>query len=320
VIGDVNPTGGDPTMPSPENAAVHQSNRDLLAAWTADPEATIEDFRRIFEEFLGDLAVPGGAAFEPVDAGGVPAIWASAPGAASDRVVLHFHSGGYVLGSANGYRSYGAHLSTATGARVLIVDYRLAPEHPHPAAIDDALAAYRWVLAQGISPASVALSGDSAGGGLVLALLQALRDAGDELPAACVSLSPWADFKLAGESMKTNADKDPLVPGPDLLAMMVPMVIGEDGDPGNPRVSPLYGDWGGLPPILVMAGSIETLRDDGKRCVQAAREAGVDAQFVEGEEMVHIWPIFADRLPEAREALEQIGAFVTQHTQAGARA
>jgi monoterpene epsilon-lactone hydrolase len=307
-------------MLSPENAAVHQANRDLLTAWTADPNASVDDFRRIFEEFLAELAVAPDAAFEEVDAGGVPAIWACAPGAASDRAVIHFHSGGYVLGSAKGYRSFGANLSAATGARVLLVEYRRAPEHQAPAALEDANSAYRWVLNQGVSPSHVAISGDSAGGGLALALLQTLRDEGGELPAAGVSLSPWADFKLAGESMKTNADKDPLVPGPDLLAMMVTMVIGEDGDPGDPRVSPLYGDWSGLPPLLVMAGSIETLRDDGTRCVEAAKAAGVDARFIEGEDMVHIWPIFADRLPEARASLEEIGSFVKQHMKTAAAA
>ncbi|HEX4110451.1 MAG TPA: alpha/beta hydrolase [Solirubrobacteraceae bacterium] len=299
-------------MPSDANAAVHQSNRDLLAAWTADPNLTVEDFRRIFEEFLADLKIDEDATFKDVSAGGVPSILVDTPGTDKKLVTLHFHSGGYVLGSARGYRSYGAALSKATGGRVLLVDYRLAPEHPYPAAIDDALTAYRWAL--GHHPANkIVISGDSAGGGLCLALLQHIRDEGLELPAAAVSMSPWADFKLAGDSMKANADKDPLVPGPDLLAMMVTMVIGEDGDPAHPGVSPLYGDWQGLPPLLVMAGSIETLRDDGVRCVAAAKAAGVDARFIEGEEMVHIWPIFHDRLPEARETLGEIGAFVKLH-------
>jgi epsilon-lactone hydrolase len=301
-------------MPSPESAEVFKANQELLAAWTASPDLTIDDFRRIFEEFLGELAIPDDATFIEVDAGGVPAIWASAPGASSDRVVVHLHSGGLVMGSAHGYRAFGANLSAATGARVLLVDYRLAPEHPFPAQLDDALAAYRWVLSTGLAPEAVVLCGDSGGGGLGLAALLALRDTGEPLPAAGVAISPVTDWTLSGESMVSNAASDPLVPGPDLLAMLRPMVLGEHGDPRDPLASPVFGDYTGLPPLLVMAGSIETLRDDGIRVVQAANAAGVDVTWLEGEGMVHIWPIFADRLPEAREAIERIGSFVATKT------
>jgi epsilon-lactone hydrolase len=307
-------------VPSPEAATVFKMNQDLLAAWTADPEATIDDFRRIFEDFLGNLEIPEGTEFEDVDAGGVPSIAVTAPGASTDQVVVHYHSGGYVLGSANGYRSFGGYLSAVTGAKVLLVDYRLAPEHPFPAAYDDALAAYDHVVAGGISPSNIVISGDSAGGGLALVTLQRIRDRGGEQPAGGVAMSPWADFTLSGDSMTTNAANDPLVPGPDLLAMMGPMVIGEDGDASDPRVSPLFGNWAGLPPLLIFAGSIEALRDDGKRCAAAAKEAGVDATYVEGEGMVHIWPTYADLMPEARESREQIGAFVKRLVGAGAAA
>lgn len=300
-------------MPSPEADEVFRMNQQLLVDWTSDPNATIEDFRRVFEEFCDQLEIPADAKFENVDAGGVPSIWATAPSADPARAVLHFHSGGYVLGSARGYRSFGARLSAASGARVLLIDYRLAPEHPYPAAIEDAQRAYQWVLDQGIAASDIVISGDSAGGGLALTLLQTLRDTNQPLPAAGVAISPWADFRLAGDSMTSNADKDPLVPGPQLLQMMVHMIIGESGDPANPRVSPIYGDWAGIPPLLVLAGSIETLRDDGVRAVESARAAGVDATFVEGDEMTHIWPIYADRLPEARESLEQIGNFARRH-------
>lgn len=299
-------------MPSPEAAAVFTANQDLLAAWSA-PDLTIEDFRRIFEDFLADFAIAEDVVFTEVDAGGVPAIWADAPGASPDKVILHFHSGGLVMGSAHGYRSFGANLSAATGARVLLVDYRLAPEHPYPAAQQDALAAYRWVLAQGIAPASTVICGDSGGGGLGLATLLALRDNGDALPAAGIAMSPVADWTLSGESMVTNAANDPLVPGPDLLAMLRTMVLGEDGDGKDPYASPLFGDYAGLPPLLLMAGSIETLRDDGFRVAEKAKAAGVDATWIEGEGMVHIWPIFADRLPEARATIEDIAAFVRKH-------
>jgi monoterpene epsilon-lactone hydrolase len=305
-------------MASQENAHVHKRNEDLLTRWTSNPDATVDDFRRSYEEYLAEHEGPEDAVYEQVDAGGVPAIWASTPAAAPDRVILHFHSGGYVIGSADGYKTFGAHLSAATGARVLVVDYRRAPENPFPAARDDALAAYRWVLSQGVDPASVAVCGDSAGGGLALALLQALRDAGEPLPAAGVAISPWADFALTGGSVQSNDAKDPLVKG-DLLRTLAPMYAGET-DVRHPGISPLYGDFSGLPPLLLLAGSIETLRDDARRCTEAARAAGTAAEYVEGEEMVHIWPVYADRLPEARETLARIGAFVAERTASGATA
>jgi monoterpene epsilon-lactone hydrolase len=299
-------------MASVEAAAVFKQNQDLLAAWGA-PDLGIEDFRRIFEDFLGGLEIPADATFADVDAGGVPSIWADAPGASSDKVILHFHSGGLVMGSAKGYRSFGANLSAASGARVLLVDFRLAPEHAMPAQLDDALVAYRWVLGQGIAPSSVIICGDSGGGGLGLATLLALRDRGEPLPAAGIAMSPLADWTMSGESMVYNAANDPLVPGPGMLSMLAPMVLGENGDAKNPYNSPVFGEYSGIPPLLVMAGSIEALRDDGYRIVQAAQAAGVDATWLEGEDMVHIWPIVADRLPEARATLEEMGAFARKH-------
>ena len=301
-------------MPSPEAAQVFTMNQELLAAWSADPNASIDDWRRIFEEFLSQIRIPDGVSYTEVDAGGVSAIWATASGAAEDQVVIHFHSGGLVMGSAHGYRAFGGYLSQATGTRVLLVDYRLAPEHAAPAQLEDALSVYDWVLAQGISSSNVVISGDSGGGGLALVLLQQLRERGGEQPACGISLSPMADFTLSGESLVTNAANDPLVPGAALLEPLMAMVLGESGiAKDDPRINCLYGNWQGVPPLLIMAGSIEALRDDGKRAVEGAEKAGVDATWVEGEGMVHIWPTFADRLPEARDALEQIGAFTRKH-------
>jgi monoterpene epsilon-lactone hydrolase len=291
-------------------AEVFKMNQDLLAAWTADPDATMDDMRRVFEEHMGQIAIPEGTSFEPVDAGGVSAIWATAPDAGDDRIVIHHHSGGLVLGSAEGYRAFGGELSAATGGRVLLLDYRLAPEDPAPAALEDGLAAYRWVVDQGVDPGRIVISGDSAGGGLALSVLQGIRDQGGGRPAAGVIVSPVADWTFSGESMTTNAALDPLVPGPAMLEGMRGMVVPDGWDHQDWRVSPLFGDWSGLPPLLLYAGSIECLRDDARRCADAAASAGVEAVYVEGEDMCHIWPVYADRLPEARQALDQIGAFV----------
>lgn len=302
------------TMPSAEAEAVLTLNRDLRDAWLADPTYDLPDLRRIFEDWLGQFEIPAGTGFAEVACNGVPCIWAEAPGAATDRVVVHFHSGGYLLGSAHGYRSFGGYLSAATGCRVLLVDYRLAPENPFPAAVEDALAVYAWVLAQGHPPADVVICGDSAGGGLALVALQAIRDEGLALPAAGIAISPLADFAHSGESRQLNAARDPLVTM-DLIGSLGATYCGEI-DPTHPRLSPLYGDWTGLPPLLIFAGEIEMLRDDGKLCAAAAVRQGVDATYVEGEGMAHIWTLYADRLPEAREALERIGAFVRRHLSA----
>jgi monoterpene epsilon-lactone hydrolase len=299
-------------MPDVSHDELLAMNSELRAAWLADPDYTYDDFRTIFEDWLAQFPIPEGTRFEDVDTGGVPAIWADSPEVDNSRVVIHFHSGGYLLGSAFGYRSFGGLLSRATGARVLLVDYRLAPEHAHPAAVEDALAAYRWLLAQGYEAGKIAICGDSAGGGLALIALQQARDAGLALPGCTVAISPLADFTASGESRVTNAAVDPLVTT-DLLEAMAATYCGES-DRSAPTLSPLFGDWAGLTPLIVLAGEIEVFRDDGKLCVEAAARAGVDATFRQGAKMVHIYPVYADRLPEAREALEEIGAFVRAHT------
>jgi epsilon-lactone hydrolase len=298
-------------MPSSEARDVLQLNRDLREAWMADPTYNFDDFRRIFEDWLAQFAIPQGTQIAKADCDGVPCLWVDAPGSAQDRVIVHFHSGGYLMGSANGYRSFGGYLAAATGCRVLLVDYRLAPENPFPAAIEDALAVYKWLLGQGVDPRKLMVCGDSAGGGLALITLQALRDDGLPLPAGGISISPLADLTHTVESRFSNDGIDPLVTM-DLIQMIGAAYCGPL-DPKLPRISPLYGDWRGLPPLLVFAGEIEMLRDDGKLCAAAAVKAGVDANYIEGEGMAHIWTLYADRLPEAREAFGQIGGFVKRH-------
>lgn len=298
-------------MASIEAAAVLKLNSDLRDAWLADPSYTFDDMRRIFEDWLAQFEIPAGTRIAEVDCDGVPCLWVDAPGAAPDRVIVHFHSGGYMMGSANGYRSFGGFLSGATGCRVLMVDYRLAPENPFPAAVEDALTVYKWLLDGGAVPARTLICGDSAGGGLALILLQAIRDEGLPLPAGGVAISPLADFAHSGESRVSNGDRDPLVTM-DLIVSLGTTYCG-DNNPKHPRLSPLYGDWSRLPPLLIFAGEIEMLRDDGKLCAEAAKRAGVDAEYVQGEGMAHIWTLYADRLPEARAALDRIGAFARRH-------
>jgi monoterpene epsilon-lactone hydrolase len=245
---------------------------------------------------------------EAVTAGGVPAEWVVAPGAVAGRVILYLHGGGYVIGSISTHRELASRLSRAAVARALVIDYRLAPEHPHPAAVEDATAAYRWLLSTGTDPSRIVIAGDSAGGGLTVATLVAVRDAGLPLPAAGVCLSPWVDLEGIGESMTTKAVVDPMVQGDDLRMMAAMYLAGQD--PRTPLAAPLYANLAGLPPLLIQVGTAETLLDDSTRLAERARKAGVAVTLEPWEDMVHVWQIFATMLPEGRAAIERIGEFV----------
>jgi acetyl esterase/lipase len=270
----------------------------------ADPLA----MRATLESLATAFAMPDDIARERVDAGGVPAEWALATGAARDRVILYLHGGAYVCGSINTHRDIAGRVSRAAAARVLLVDYRLAPEYPHPAAVQDATAAYRWLLAQGCKPGRLAIAGDSAGGGLTVATLVALRDAGTPLPAAGVCLSPWVDLEGVGESMRAKADLDPMVYHDGLLQMAALYLNGLD--PRTPLAAPLYADLRGLPPLLIQVGTAETLLDDSVRLAARAREADVDVTLEPWDDMIHVFQAFAGVLPEGQQAVDRIGEFV----------
>ena len=259
-----------------------------------------------------EAQAPAGVTCTPVEAGGVSAEWSVADGAAEDKVILYVHGGGYVMGSAGSHRDVTGRLSKASGSRVLSLNYRLAPEHPFPAPVDDAVAAYRWLLAQGISSSNIAIAGDSAGGGLAFATLLALRDAGDPLPAAGVGISPWVDMEGTGESMTTRAAVDPVVQKEGLLEM-AKLYLG-DADPKNPLAAPLHANLAGLPPLLIQVGDAETLLDDSIRITERARKAGVDVTLKIWDEMPHVWHMFAPILPEGQQAIEEIGAFFKERT------
>lgn len=291
-------------MASPELAG-------LIASMRAQPRALdvdTDELRRNFD-LLGSMSpLPEGVRYEPVDAGGVAAEWIT-PAAVDNRTVLYLHGGGYVIGSIGSHRAMIARIAIAARARALAVDYRLAPEHPYPAAVDDATAAYRWLLAQGIEPARVAIAGDSAGGGLTAAALLALRDAGDALPAAGVCISPWLDLACTAETMRTKAADDPVLT-PERLRRWAGQYL-NGADARTPVASPLYGDLSGLPPLLVQVGTAEVLLDDSLRFAERARAAGVDITLEPWDEMIHIWPIFF-MLPESQQAIERAGAWLRQ--------
>jgi acetyl esterase/lipase len=247
---------------------------------------------------------------EVVDLGSFRGEWlGTAPPGGS--VLLYLHGGGYVSGSPATHRSLMVHLGQAANARVFAPDYRLAPEYPYPTALEDAWVAYWWLLAQGIAPGRIVVAGDSAGGGLTVALMLALRAAGLPLPAGGICLSPWFDLALTGESMTTNDHSDYL--NDAILRASAAMYLG-DHDVCDPLVSPLYADLRGLPPLLIQVGTAEMLLDDGRRFTARARAAGVDVTLEQYAGMVHVWHFTYLVEPRARQAVAAFGQFVAQQT------
>jgi len=283
---------------------------DAMKSMAKTPPPTLAEMRVGFEQ----MAAPAqpDVKSESVSANGVDAEWIAAPGAVADRAVLYLHGGGYVLGSVKTHRDLIGRISRAAQARMLALNYRLAPEHPFPAAVDDALAGYRYLLDHGLKPARIAVAGDSAGGGLTVAALVAIRDAGLPLPAAGVCLSPWVDLEEKGESMTTRAKADPVVQREGLIGMAQAYLAGKD--PRTPLASPLHADLKGLPPLLIQVGDAETLLDDSTRIAERARAAKVQVQLEVWPEMIHVWQLFASFLPEGQEAVEGIGKYIHQHT------
>ena len=295
-------------MASEAFAAIVEFLRD--ANLLGDPDATPQELRA---PMAGASAVPlaDDVVIEPVDAGGVPGEWTRVPGLRDDAALLYLHGGGYVIGSPETHRRLCATIARGTGVPVLSLDYRLAPEHPHPCAVEDSTAAYSFLLRSGIAPSQLAIGGDSAGGGLTVATLVKLRDEGIAQPAAAVAISPWVDMTMTGESMQALADADPLVK-PVGLAKMRDWFVG-DASPRDPYASPLFADLSGLAPLLIHVGEVETLLDDSRRLHAAFVSAGGDSTLVEFPEMIHVFHAFADMVPEADDAIGQIVEFVRKH-------
>jgi epsilon-lactone hydrolase len=252
---------------------------------------------------------PAGTQTTVTDGGGVNAVRVAVRQARSDRCVLYFHGGAYAVGSAVLYRDLTWRIGAAARACVLYFDYRLAPEHPFPAAIEDAVTVYRWLAGQ-FDPRRIAFMGDSAGGGLALATLYKLRDEGFPLPAAAVAVSPWTDLALTGPSLQLNAAADPMLNVAKLPALANGYLSG--ADPRNHYASPLYGDASGLPPTLIHVGSDEILRDDAVRMAEKLRAAGCDVEIEVWPRMPHAWHLYARILPEGRHAIDRIGTFLQQ--------
>jgi len=288
-----------------------QQLQQIIQMLKAQPIAgrpTVEETRANFEQMAGMFPVAADVKCEPVNAGGVKAEWVTAPGGDAGRAVLYLHGGGYVIGSINTHRDLAARISRAAKARVLLIDYRLAPEHPFPAAVEDSVASYRWMLAQGLKSSRIAVAGDSAGGGLTIATLVAIRDAKLAIPGAGACLSPWVDLEGVGDSMKSKASVDPMVQKDGLLEMAKHYLAGQNAR--SPLAAPLYADLAGLPPLLIQVGTAETLLDDSTRIAERARKAGMKVTLEPWENMIHVFQVFAPMLDEGQQAIEKIGEFV----------
>jgi len=249
-----------------------------------------------------------------LDMDGVPALLLRPAQCDARRIILYLHGGAYILGGPASHGKLAAQIGHAAHARVYLADYRLAPEHPFPAALDDAVAAYRWLLAQGNTADQISIAGDSAGGGLALAAAIAIRDSGLPQPAALLLISPWVDLSLGGESVQTLAARDPML-RPSWLALGARAYC-SDKTTQHPACSPLFASLAGLPPMLIQVGSEEILRDDSLRLEQRAKAAGVRVQLHVYEQMWHDFQVHAGLLDEADAALAEIGSFVEAHATA----
>jgi len=289
----------------------------VVAGGLRTPEElpSAETFRAMREaERSSPLTPVDGFDLSSTEADGVPLLSVTPEGAAPVSTVVYFHGGGYLWMTPHSHLPVLVAVSRATGARCVGVHYRRAPEHPFPAAVDDAVTAYRWLLGQGNAADTIAFVGDSAGGGLVLAALVALRDQGIELPAAAVCFSPWTDLAVRG--LSADSADDPVVSGA-ALRMMARAYLG-GSDPTAALASPLYADLTGLPPLQIQVGSRESLLDDARRLADRGRQAGVDVTYIEHPGVIHMWIVFGPEIPESEAAYALLGAFLARHLRAGA--
>jgi len=295
-------------MASKQSEALKSLYASWLGAMTANPNMTLDETRAMFEHWGDVTAEPRDVDYREVDVGGVRCFECTPKGAATDRVLICTHGGGYVVGSMYSHRKVFGHFAKAVGCRALIVDYRRAPEATHPAQVDDAVKVYAALLAQGIKPNHVATTGDSAGGGLCTSMVIAARDRGLPLPAAIMPWSPWYDMEASGDSIRSRAHLDAIVQEP-VLKNMAATFLGS-ASPKDPLASPLHADLKGLPPIYIQVGDHETLLDDSTRFAARAKAAGVDCTCEVWPEMQHVFHFLAGAAPEADEAIRKLAAWV----------
>jgi epsilon-lactone hydrolase len=285
----------------------------LLKSIPPREKIDIAEMRSDMEKAAFLQTLPEGLVCSRVDAGGIPAEWVVPKNARPDAVILYLHGGGYVMGSISTHRALAARIAEASQCRGLVIDYRLAPENPFPAAVEDATSAYEWLIKEKVDPKKMVIAGDSAGGGLTVSTVINLREKRIPLPAATICISPWADLAMTGESLFSRAEIDPMVKREGAAEMAKAYLGGKD--PRSPLASPLYADFSQFPPMLIQVGTAEILMDDSLRLATKAKEAGVDVKYEPWPDMIHVWHAFADILPEARKAISDIGKYIFQHTE-----
>jgi monoterpene epsilon-lactone hydrolase len=277
----------------------------------ANKNATLQQRRMALEDAARRLPMPPHVDVQQTTAGNIPAEWLRPVGTTDSRVVLYLHGGAYTMGSFTTHRALASRIAIASKTSVLQLEYRLAPEYPFPAALQDGMAVYRWLIDYGISPQKMVVAGDSAGGGLALALTVLLRDKDVPLPAAIACLSPWADLALTGESLTTRAKVDPVCSLAE-SQFHASHYVGQN-DPRAPLISPIYADLHGLPPTLTQVGDREILLSDAIRLIERACKDGVDAELEVWDGMWHVWHLLARYVPEGQQAVDKIGAFIRKH-------
>lgn len=285
-----------------------------IMRWRAadlDPVKDIDKIRDGLDAMANGSHAPEGTRKEPLQINGITAEWITAPNALPDGVMLYLHGGAYMAGSLKSHSNLVAYFAKKARVCALAIEYRLAPEHPFPAALDDAITSYRWLLDKGTRPEHIVIAGDSAGGGLTLATLLKLRDLGLPLPAAAVCISPWTDLVGTGESMRTRARKDPWLK-PASVAPGAALYHGQYAS-NDPLISPLYGDLKGLPPILIHVGDWEILLDDSLRMAEKIRQAGGTVELEVWPGMWHVFHAFKGLTPESAAANEKMGQFIQRH-------
>ena len=287
---------------------------ELMGQRPLNPNATLEEMRAGME--AGSFPATEAATVTSVDANGVPGEWVTVPESDPNRRMLYVHGGGYVMGSPVTHRRLCEGIARAGGCAVLNLDYRMAPEHVFPAAVDDAMAGLQFMQENGPdgpgAADSVFVGGDSAGGGLMLATLLAARERGVAMPDGGVGISVWSDLAITGESIQTRSGVDPLITDDSMVTNMAAMYLGE-ADAKTPLASPLYADYAGLPPLILQVGDHEVLLSDTTRVAERARAAGVEVTEEVWDEMFHVWHAFAPMLPEGQQAIDRIGEFINQH-------
>ena len=287
---------------------------ELMGQRPLNPNATLEEMRAGME--AGSFPATEAATVTSVDANGVPGEWVTVPESDGNRRMLYVHGGGYVMGSPVTHRRLCEGIARAGGCAVLNLDYRMAPEHVFPAAVDDAMAGLQFMQENGPdgpgAADSVFVGGDSAGGGLMLATLLAARERGVAMPDGGVGISVWSDLAITGESIQTRSGTDPLITDASMVTNMAAMYLG-GADAKTPLASPLYADYAGLPPLILQVGDHEVLLSDTTRVAERARAAGVEVTEEVWDEMFHVWHAFAPMLPEGQQAIDRIGEFINQH-------